>query len=163
MSLKWPSICPPKQHAASGRWTFAAIRLISRLSAWRSVKSATVEREADQWFLTSPEFPDHATAREVKQIAERLIEGPLAVLAAEGDDFSGVELGEFVFERKDGGRNFTLTIEPAVIKVTGTAVGMSRAVAVGEALGSSSLAAAPGTPASSAPDFTRPTRPLVEL
>jgi hypothetical protein len=63
-------------------------------------ESATVEREADQWFLTSPEFPDHATAREVKQIAERLIEGPLAVLAAEGDDFSGVELGEFVFERK---------------------------------------------------------------
>jgi len=47
-------------------------------------QTAMVERKGDQWFLTSPAFPNDALAHEVKEIAERLVEGPLAVLAAGG-------------------------------------------------------------------------------
>jgi hypothetical protein len=85
-------------------------------------ETATVERNGEQWFLTSPEFPDDATARDVKHVAEGLVEGLveglLAVLAVEGHVFSRVELGEFVFERTDRGRNFTLIAEPAAYNMT---------------------------------------------
>jgi hypothetical protein len=99
--------------------------------------TGTVERDGQHWYLTSSSFPNSATPREVKDCAERLTDGPLAVLTATSNDFAGVRVGELVFERVDGHRDYVTTVEPGVVQITGTAIGRSRAVAVGVALGNS--------------------------
>lgn len=94
--------------------------------------SGSVERVRDKWFLTSSEIgPATAAPRELMQAAGKVVEGPIAVLTAEATSFRGVTLGGLIFERADGGNNFTLAIEPGVVEVRGAAIGRARAVAVG--------------------------------